>query len=148
MTETIYLDNAATTPLLPEVVETMQQSLALHFGNPSSNHQIGRKAKALVETARKNIAGHFKASANEIIFTSGGSEADNLILINAVLKLGVKTIISSRIEHHAVLHTLDYLKRTYGIKVKWVALDEDGSVNYESLEQILQETTGKKPAAG
>src|SRR5210317_2017865 len=109
--ERIYLDNAATTPILPEVIEVITQRMQDTFGNPSSTHQIGRKAKAMVETARKNIAGHFHANSNEIIFTAGGSEADNLVLFNAVTNLGVKTFISSKIEHHAVLHTLEYLKK-------------------------------------
>lgn len=144
MTNTIYLDNAATTPVLPEVVEIMHRTLSENFGNPSSSHQLGRKSKALVETARKRIADHFKASPSEIIFTSGGSEADNLILYNAVVKYGVKTIISSKIEHHAVLHTLEYLAKTYGTIIKWVQLDKEGSVDYSDLEMLLKETEGRK----
>ena len=91
----IYLDNAATTPILPEVIDTIYQHMISVYGNPSSTHQIGRKAKSLVETARKNIAKYFNATASEIVFTAGGSEADNLILRNAVVNLGVTTIISS-----------------------------------------------------
>lgn len=144
MIEVVYLDNAATTPVLAEVVKCMQQSLKAHFGNPSSNHQIGRKARALVESARKNIAKQFNVSAGEIVFTSGGSEADNLILKNAVIKLGVQTIISSVLEHHAVLHTLEYLKANYGVELKWVDLKDDGSVDYEHFESLLKNSTGKK----
>jgi cysteine desulfurase len=106
--KTIYLDNAATTPILPEVIVAVSNAMANVYGNPSSIHHIGRKAKSLVETARKNIAKHFNASAQEIVFTAGGSEADNLILRNAVTNLGVTTIISSKIEHHAVLHTIGF----------------------------------------
>ncbi|MDA9585127.1 aminotransferase class V-fold PLP-dependent enzyme, partial [Flavobacteriaceae bacterium] len=96
----IYLDNAATTPIAKEVIDVMQKSMLENFGNPSSTHQFGRKAKNLVETARKNIANLLNASAAEIIFTAGGTEADNLILHNAVTNLGVKHIITSKIEHH------------------------------------------------
>lgn len=140
----IYLDNAATTPILPEVIETISEAMATVYGNPSSIHQVGRKAKSLVETARKKIAKHFNAGSSEIIFTAGGSEADNLILRNAVLNLGVKTIVSSKIEHHAVLHTLDNLVKEFGIQVKWVDLDENGAVDYNHLEDLLTETNEKK----
>ena len=109
----IYLDNAATTPILPEVIETITAVMKTTFGNPSSIHQDGRKAKSAVETARKNIAKCLNASSNEIIFTAGGSEADNLILRNAAINLGVTTFISSKIEHHAVLHTLDNLVKEF-----------------------------------
>lgn len=140
----IYLDNAATSPILPEVVTTISDSMTHFYGNPSSIHQIGRKAKSLVETARKNIAKHFNASANEIVFTSGGSEADNLILRNAVTNLGVTTIISSKIEHHAVLHTIEDLEKEFKIIVHWVDLDENGVLNYLHLEKLLQHDTSKK----
>ncbi|SNR31891.1 cysteine desulfurase family protein [Lutibacter flavus] len=140
----IYLDNAATTPILPEVIETISEAMATVYGNPSSIHQVGRKAKSLVETARKKIAKHFNAGSSEIIFTAGGSEADNLILRNAVLNLGVKTIVSSKIEHHAVLHTIDNLVKEFGIQVKLVDLDENGAVDYNHLEDLLTETNEKK----
>jgi len=140
----IYLDNAATTPILPEVIDVICSTMTDFYGNPSSTHQIGRKAKSLVETARKKIAKHFNAASNEIIFTAGGSEADNLILRNAITNLGVSTIISSKIEHHAVLHTIEQLKKELGITVNWVDLDENGSVNYKHLEELLQLTTEKK----
>lgn len=141
----IYLDNAATTPLLPEVIETMCTSMHNYYGNPSSTHQTGRKAKSLLETARKNIAKHFNAQASEIYFTAGGSEADNLILRNAVTNLDVTTIISSKIEHHAVLHTIESLHQEFSyINVKWVKLDENGEVDYNNLEQLLSEDNSKK----
>ena len=141
----IYLDNAATTPLLPEVIETMCTSMHNYYGNPSSTHQTGRKAKSLLETARKNIAKHFNAQASEIYFTAGGSEADNLILRNAVTNLDVTTIISSKIEHHAVLHTIESLHQEFSyINVKWVKLDENGEVDYNNLEQMLSEDNSKK----
>lgn len=140
----IYLDNAATTPILPEVIETITTVMATTFGNPSSIHQDGRKAKSAVETARKNIAKCLNASANEIIFTAGGSEADNLILRNAVVNLEVTTIISSKIEHHAVLHTLNNLVKEFNVNVEWVDIDENGMVDYQHLETLLQKSDDKK----
>lgn len=142
--KTIYLDNAATTPILPEVIDAISSAMANVYGNPSSIHHIGRKAKSLVETSRKNIAKHFNASAQEIIFTAGGSEADNLILRNAVTNLGVTMIISSKIEHHAVLHTMEHLHKEFDIVVKYVDLDENGAVNYMHLAQLLQASDDKK----
>ena len=141
--KTVYLDNAATTPMLPEVVEVMQQSMLSNFGNPSSIHQFGRKAKAAVETTRKNIAKHFNVAASEIIFTAGGTEADNLILYNAVLNLGVTRIVTSKIEHHAVLRTVQYLQKTYNITVEYVKVDENGSVVLNDLENILKKSAEK-----
>ena len=142
--KTIYLDNAATTPILPEVIDVISSAMANVYGNPSSIHHVGRKAKSMVETARKNIAKHFNASAQEIVFTAGGSEADNLILRNAVTNLGITTIISSKIEHHAILHTIENLKKEFDISVKFVDLDESGNVNYGHLKQLLQESDDKK----
>ena len=142
--KTIYLDNAATTPILPEVIDAISSAMANVYGNPSSIHHVGRKAKSLVETSRKNIAKHFNASAQEIVFTAGGSEADNLILRNAVTNLGVTTIISSKIEHHAVLHTIENLQKEFDISIKFVDLDDHGNVNYEHLEQLLEESDDKK----
>lgn len=140
----IYLDNAATTPILPEVIDTITEVMTTTFGNPSSSHQFGRTAKSAVESARKNISKCLNASSNEIIFTAGGSEADNLILRNAVTNLGVKTIISSKIEHHAVLHTIENLVEEFNIKVDWVKIDENGSIDYKNLEELLQQTDVKK----
>jgi|TARA_B110000902_G_scaffold228747_1_gene269049 cysteine desulfurase len=133
----IYLDNAATTSMYAEVIEVMQTSMAENFGNPSSTHQFGRKAKATVETARKNIAKHFNVSAAEIIFTSSGTEADNLILYNAVLNLGVRRIITSKIEHHAVLHTCDFLKESKKISIEYVNVDVFGNMDALHLETLL-----------
>ena len=135
---TINLDNAATTPIDREVIDIMHQSMIENNGNPSSTHHLGRKAKAAVETARKNIAQHFNVSASEIIFTAGGTEADNLILHNAVLNLGVKTIITSKIEHHAVLHTCLYLQKTYNVSIKYVDINENGEIDILHLESLLK----------
>ena len=141
--KTVYLDNAATTPIDKEVIATMQTSMSENFGNPSSTHQFGRKAKSAVETARKNIARFFNVTAQEIIFTSSGTEADNLILNNAVLNLGTQRVITSKIEHHAVLHTCNYLQETYNIVVDFVELDENGGININHLERLLQNSKQK-----
>ena len=139
----VYLDNAATTPIHPEVIEKMTQVMQEVYGNPSSSHQFGRKAKTVVEEARKYIARQMNVSAGEVIFTSGGSEADNLILYNAVTNLGVRRIITSRIEHHAVLHTIIALAQRHQVAVDYVALDSRGSIDYDHLEQLLAEDSGK-----
>ncbi|MCI2228203.1 cysteine desulfurase [Polaribacter sp. MSW13] len=139
----IYLDNAATTKIDDQVIETMYSSMKENYGNPSSTHQFGRKAKSAVETARINIAKQFNVSASEIIFTAGGTEADNLILHNAVLNLEVQRIITSRIEHHAVLHTCKYLEKTYDIRVDYVNVDEFGVVDLIHLEELLSDYDDK-----
>ena len=133
----VYFDNAATTPLHSEVIKNLTHLMTEHFGNPSSSHQFGRHAKNMVESARKSIAKHLNCLPNEIIFTAGGSEADNFILRNAVENLGVKRIISSKIEHHAVLHMLDFLKEKNNIEIDFVDLNEEGSLNLNHLEELL-----------
>lgn len=139
----IYLDNAATTSMDPEVIQVMQSSMKHNFGNPSSTHQFGRKAKSALETARKNIAHHFNVTASEIVFTSGGTEADNLILHNAVTHLGVQRIVSTKIEHHAVSHTIEHLHEKYGTIVENVDIDEFGTVDLEHLEALLSNSNQK-----
>ena len=139
----VYLDNAATTPIDKEVIATITKVMMDVYGNPSSSHQFGRKAKVVVEEARKSIAKHFKVTAGEVVFTAGGSEADNLILRNAVVNLGVERIIISKIEHHAVLHTVQALEKEFGIAVDNVVLDDKGRINYEHLAELLQATKAK-----
>lgn len=141
--QNIYFDNAATTPLDQEVITTITTAMTENYGNPSSSHSFGRKAKAMVEESRKSIAKILNCSATEIVFTAGGSEADNLILNNAVVNLKVTRIISSRIEHHAVLHTLDALKKIHNIQIDFVALNSKGEVDYEHLNELLQNSTQK-----
>lgn len=133
----IYLDNAATTPMSEEVIQVMVAVMQNTFGNPSSTHQFGRSAKAKVEQSRKQIAKHFNVTASEIVFTAGGSEADNLIITNAVFNLNVKRIITSKIEHHAVLHTIDAIKKQQTLQVDYVNLTDDGVIDYKHLEQLL-----------
>lgn len=139
----LYFDSAATTQLRPEVVTRMTEVLNENFGNPSSTHSFGRSAKSIMEQCRKNIAAYFNVSAAEIIFTSGGTEADNLALRSAVRDLGVTEIITSKIEHHAVLHTAEQLKSEYNISVTYVQLDEKGTVNYKHLEELLHSDSKK-----
>lgn len=143
MKKAIYLDNAATTKIDDQVLELMLLSMQENYGNPSSTHQLGRKAKSAVETARKNIAKHFNVTAPEIIFTAGGTEADNLILNNAVLNLGVQRIITSKIEHHAVLHTCEHLERTKNIILEFVNVDEFGGIDLLHLEVLLSDSEAK-----
>lgn len=133
----VYLDNAATTQIREEVVSKMADVMKETYGNPSSIHSFGRSAKALVERARKTVAGYLKVAPSEIIFTSGGTEADNLVLISAVRDLGVKRIITSKIEHHAVLHTIDRLQQEYHISVDYVKLDDCGRQDLKHLEELL-----------
>ena len=140
----VYLDNAATTQVRDQVIDKMQQALASQYGNPSSTHAFGRPAKSAIEKARKSIAKTLNAHPSEIIFTSGGTEADNMILRSAVRDLHVKTIITSRIEHHAVLHTVDELKKDYGVHIAYVDLDKGGNPRLSHLEELLQTIEGKK----
>jgi cysteine desulfurase len=134
----VYLDNAATTALRPEVITRMTDVLTEYYGNASSTHSYGRSSKALLEQCRKNIASYFNVSSAEIIFTSGGTEADNLALRSAVRDLGVTDIITSKIEHHAVLHTAEQLSEEYAINVHFVDIDDCGNIDYSHLERLLQ----------
>ncbi len=140
----IYLDNAATTKVRDEVIEKMQKALAECYGNPSSTHSFGRSAKTAIETARKTIAKYMNAHPSEIIFTSGGTEADNMILRCAVRDLGVETIITSKIEHHAVTHTVEELNEKQGVQVHYLRLDAHGSPDLVQLEQLLKQDDTKK----
>ncbi len=139
----VYLDSAATTQVRPEVIKEMTNVLEDSFGNPSSTHAFGRKAKAYMENARKAIAKHLNVTAAEIIFTSGGTEADNLALNSAVRDLDVKRIITSKIEHHAVLYTVDQLKHCYDIQVDYVAIKPCGQVDLDHLDELLQQDSPK-----
>ena len=136
----IYLDNAATTQVRDEVIDTMADVLKSNYGNASSTHGYGRSSKSIIESCRKRIASHFNALASEIVFTSGGTEADNLVLKSAVKDLKVTHIITSKIEHHAVLHTVEQLEKDYKIKVNYVAILADGTIDYNHLETLLEST--------
>lgn len=134
-----YLDNASTTPMRPEVVQEITKAMAETFGNPSSTHSFGRAAKVLLETARKTIAALIGAESREIIFTSGGTEGNNLVIRNAVKHLGVQRIISSRAEHHSVLSTVAKVGAEYGIEVDYVKLLPNGNIDYTHLVSLLTE---------
>ena len=142
--DSIYLDNAATTPVLEEVVDIMTQTLSSSFGNPSSIHSQGRTAKSIIENTRKSIAKELGAQPKEIIFTSGGTEGDNMILKGAVHGLGIETIITSKIEHHAVIHAVENLEKTATVTVQYVKVLPDGSPDIDDLERLLQNDNTKK----
>ncbi|AXT53768.1 cysteine desulfurase [Aquimarina sp. BL5] len=139
----VYFDSAATTQVRPEVIDKMTLVLREDYGNPSSTHGFGRSAKNHIEQARKNIAKHLGVKASEIIFTSGGTEADNLALNSAVRDLGVKHIITSKIEHHAVLHTVQEIQSQTNISISYVNINLDGSVDYNHLEKLLVASSDK-----
>lgn len=139
----IYLDNAATTPLAPEVFEAMVPYLRDHYGNPSAIHAFGRTTRAAVEQARRTVAKLLNCAPGEIIFTSGGTEADNMVLFGAVRDLGVRHIITSPIEHHAVELTADAIHHGGAAHVHWVRLLPDGRPDMGHLEELLKATQGQ-----
>lgn len=139
----IYFDNAATTQIRTEVVDRMTEVMRKIPGNPSSTHAFGRTAKSQIETARKRIAELFKVTAGEIVFTSGGTEADNLVINSAVRDLGVRRIITSRIEHHAVLHAAEEVSTCHKIDLQFVNLKECGTPDEKHLEELLKESDAK-----
>jgi len=138
----VYLDNAATTPIDPLVIEEMIPVLRDVYGNPSSIHTHGRVARSVIEKARKQIAAYFNASPSEFFFTSGGTEADNMILRTAVEDLAVKRIITSPLEHHAVLHTAEALALK-GVSMETVKVNQKGQVDLSHLEELLKEDSSK-----
>tara|TARA_R110002020_G_scaffold184499_3_gene381519 strand:- start:545 stop:1693 length:1149 start_codon:yes stop_codon:yes gene_type:complete len=139
----VYFDNAATTAIRSEVLDKMIEVMREVPGNPSSTHAVGRKAKSLIESARKTVAKYLNVSAGEIIFTSGGTEADNLVINSAVRDLDVQHIITSPIEHHAVIHVVEQLEKTHDVKVSLVKIKECGSVDLENLQELLKAGTSK-----
>ena len=139
----VYFDNAATTQVRDEVVDEISNVLKNCFGNPSSTHSFGRSAKSYIETSRKSVAKILNCEPGEIIFNSGGTESDNSILKCAIKDLGIKHIISSKIEHHAVTHTLDELE-SQNVKVHYVKLKENGNIDIKDLEYLLSINTEPK----
>jgi cysteine desulfurase len=137
----VYLDNASTTAIRPEVIQEMTKVMTEDFGNPSSTHSFGRNAKSILELSRKSIAKHLNTSAQEIIFTSCGTEANNWILRSAVKDLKVKRIITSKVEHHAVLYTLLALQSEYDIQVDYVAVKPNGEIDITDLVELLSQET-------
>jgi len=135
----VYLDNAATTPLDKEVFEAMAPYMLEHFGNPSSIHTHGRQARSAIEKARKTIANLLNTSPAEIFFTSGGTEADNAAIFSTVRSLGIKHAISSPLEHHAVLHSLEALQKNGELELSFVNHNDKGGLDLEHLAQLLAE---------
>lgn len=134
----VYLDNAATTALDPEVIKAMVETMENSYGNPSSIHAHGRVVKTLVEKARKTVAGLLNASPSEIFFTSGGTEADNTAIVRGIIDHGITHAISSPLEHHAVLHTLEELEKDGAIQLSLLNVDEKGYVDLNQLETLLK----------
>ncbi|OOE14942.1 cysteine desulfurase family protein [Fictibacillus arsenicus] len=138
----VYLDHAATSPVHPEVIEEMIPYLTEHFGNPSSIHQFGRRARKVLDDARTAIASSINATRNEIIFTSGGTESDNLAILgtaSALMEKG-KHVITTRVEHHAVLHTFHELEKR-GFEVTYLSVDKNGRISLDELKASLKEET-------
>ncbi len=136
--ERIYFDNAATTPLDKEVADAMYNVMIHEFGNPSSTHAEGRNVRTIIEECRRSIAKLINCSPGEVFFTSGGTEADNMAIRKTVEAYQIKNIITSEIEHHAVLHTIEELTKSGDVKLHFVKLTENGHVNYQDLELLLQ----------
>ena len=137
----VYLDNASTTQLRPEVVDVITKVLNEDYGNPSSTHSFGRNAKSILELSRKSIAKQLNVSAQEIIFTSCGTEANNWILRSVVKDLNIERIILSKIEHHAVLHTVESLQKEFNIQVDYVAIKPNGEIDITDLVELLSQET-------
>lgn len=135
--ERIYFDNAATTALDPLVLEAMMPFFTEKFGNPSSIYSYGRETRMAVETARKSVAKLLNANPAEIFFTSGGTESSNMAIQAAIKDLGCRHIITSKIEHHAVMHTVDYHDSLDEVKVSYVKILPDGHVDLDDLEKLL-----------
>lgn len=139
----IYLDNAATTPLDPAVLNAMMPYLTTNFGNPSSIYSYGRETRLAIENARKLVAKLLNAHPAEIFFTSGGTESSNTAITASVRDLGCKHIISSAIEHHATLHTVDHLKKTGEATVSYVNILPTGHIDMAHLEELLKSSPAK-----
>ncbi|MGG1291295.1 cysteine desulfurase family protein [Bacillus smithii] len=140
--ERIYLDHAATSPVHPEVIQVLTETMQNHYGNPSSIHYFGRDARQVVDQAREFIAKSIHANFDEIIFTSGGTEADNLALIGVAKGMADKGkhIITTAVEHHAVLHTCEFLEKE-GFEVTYLPVDETGRISVEELKKALRDDT-------
>ena len=142
MKRNVYLDNAATTQIDPEVIEAMLPYLKEHFGNPSSIHSYGRLTRTGIEQARKTVAKLLNVSPSEIFFTSGGTEANNMAIRCMIDDLGVKHVISSPSEHHAVLHTLEHLAAKGKIQLSLLSINKEGKINLNELEDLLKNNPG------
>jgi len=139
----IYFDNAATTPLDSEVLEAMMPYLTTHFGNPSSIYSYGRETRLAVENARKKVAKILGANPGEIFFTSGGTESSNMAICAAINDLGCERIITSPLEHHATLHTVENLHRQRNIELEFVKILQNGHIDLNDLERLLSSSNKK-----
>ena len=135
----VYLDNASTTAIRSEVIQEITRLMTEDYGNPSSTHSFGRNAKSALELARKSIAKQLNVVGSEIFFTSSGTEANNWILRSAVRDLQVKRIITTKIEHHAVLYPVLALQKEFGIQVDFVNIKSDGSIDMTHLAELLSQ---------
>ena len=134
----VYLDNAATTPMDPEVTKQMFTVMENTYGNPSSIHAYGREARTVIERSRKTIANLLHTSPAEIFFTSSGTEADNTAIRCGIIDHNIKHAITSHLEHHAVIHTMEALEKAGVIKLSFVNVDAKGNVDYDHLEELLK----------
>lgn len=141
--ERIYLDNAATTPLSPEVIDEMVGAMKINFGNPSSTHSFGQEAKILIENVRREVADYLHVTPAEIIFTSCGTESNNMIIKSCVNHLGVERIITSPMEHKCVAETVLDMKKRRGVEVVYLRPDQKGDFDLEKLEEILKSSEKK-----
>lgn len=143
MNSKIYLDNAATTPLAEEVIDAMVEAMKINYGNPSSTHSFGQEAKALIEEVRRNIAEYLKVQPNEIIFTSCGTESNNLIIKSCVSHLGVERIITSPMEHKCVAESVRDMKNRKNVEVVYIRPNHNGDLDINDIENALQASDKK-----
>lgn len=139
----IYLDNAATTPLAEEVIDAMVQVMKVNYGNPSSTHSLGQDAKILIENVRRDVAEYLHVSPSEIIFTSCGTESNNMIIKSCVNHLGVERIITSPMEHKCVAETVLDMKKRKGVEVVYLRPDQKGDFDLNQLENLLKSSEKK-----
>ena len=135
----VFLDNASTTPMAPEIIEMMSEMMKTSYGNPSSMHSFGREAKIVIENARKTIANILNTSPGSIFFTSGGTEADNMAIMCGIYDNDIKHAITSKISHLAILHPLEDLAAAGKIKLSYVNIDKDGEVSLTHLKELLKD---------
>jgi len=138
MSKRVFLDNAATTPMAPEVIDVMTDIMKNHYGNPSSQHSFGRATRSIIETSRKKIADFLNTSPGNIFFTSGGTEADNMAIKCGIKDHNITHAITSKLSHHAVLHPLEELEKSGVIKLSYVEVNEKGQVSLSNLKELLE----------
>ena len=134
----VFFDNAATTPMAPEVIDVMTDIMKNHYGNPSSQHSFGRATRSIIETSRKKIANFLNTSPGNIFFTSGGTEADNMAIKCGIKDHNITHAITSKLSHHAVLHPLEELEKSGVIKLSYVEVNEKGQVSLSKLKELLE----------